>query len=44
MGEVISWRTLLKKLRGLFSERWGKDWQKADANFWKEFNRKLLNG
>lgn len=38
------WKTLFRKLRGFFDERWGKDWQKADASFWKEFNAKLLNG
>jgi len=37
------WNVLLKKLKGFFNERWGKDWQKADASFWKEFNTKLRN-
>jgi CheY-like chemotaxis protein len=40
---LTGWNTLLKRLKGFFNERWGKDWQKADASFWKEFNTKLLN-
>jgi len=43
MGEVVRWKALFKKLKGFFNERWGKDWQKADPGFWKEFNTKLLN-
>jgi len=41
---LTGWETLFKELRGFFDERWGKDWQKADASFWKEFNNKLVNG
>ena len=40
---LTGWNVLFKKLKGFFNERWGKDWQKADAGFWKEFNMKLLN-
>jgi DNA-binding response OmpR family regulator len=40
---LTGWNVLFKKLKGFFNERWGKDWQKADASFWKEFNTKLLN-
>jgi len=36
------WNVLLKKLKGFFNERWGKDWQKTHESFWKEFNTKLL--
>jgi hypothetical protein len=43
MGEVVRWNGLFKKLKGFFNEPWGKDWQQADASFWKEFNTKLLN-
>ena len=41
---LTGWNALFSKLKGFFDERWGKDWQKADAGFWKEFNTKLLNG
>jgi hypothetical protein len=40
---LTGWKALFLKLRGFFNERWGKDWQKADPTFWKEFNTKLLN-
>ncbi len=40
---LAGWNVLLKKLKGFFNERWGKDWQKTDAGFWKEFDTKLLN-
>jgi len=40
---LTGWNTLFKKLRGFFSGIWGKDWQKTDPSFWKEFNTKLLN-
>jgi CheY-like chemotaxis protein len=40
---LTGWNVLLKKLKGFFNERWGKDWQKTDAGFWKEFDTKLLN-
>jgi DNA-binding response OmpR family regulator len=40
---LTGWNALFKKLKGFFNERWGKDWQKSDASFWKEFNTKLFN-
>jgi CheY-like chemotaxis protein len=40
---LTGWNTLFKKLRGFFNGIWGKDWQKTDPSFWKEFNTKLLN-
>ena len=40
---LTGWNVLFKKLKGFFNERWGKDWQKPDPSFWKEFNTKLLN-
>jgi len=40
---LTGWKALFLKLRGFFNERWGKDWQKADPTFWKEFNSKLIN-
>ena len=41
---LTGWKALFRTLRGFFNEQWGKDWQRADAGFWKEFNAKLLNG
>jgi CheY-like chemotaxis protein len=43
-GYLTGWNALFSKLKGFFDERWGKEWQKADASFWKEFNTKLLSG
>jgi DNA-binding NarL/FixJ family response regulator len=34
------WKRLLKKLEGLFNDRWGDYWQKSEAKFWKEFDEK----
>ena len=31
------WRRLLRKLEEFFNIHWGKNWQKADERFWKEF-------
>ena len=33
------WKRLMKKLEGFFKARWGEYWQKAEANFWKDFER-----
>jgi len=33
------WKRLMKKLEGYFKARWGEYWQKAEANFWKDFER-----
>jgi CheY-like chemotaxis protein len=33
------WKRLIKKLEGYFKARWGEYWQKAEANFWKDFER-----
>ena len=38
---LTGWKMLFKKLGGFFSDRWGKDWQKTDEIFWKEFNKRL---
>jgi hypothetical protein len=39
---LSGWKLLLKKLKGFFNERWGKEWPKSEEKFWKEFNKKLL--
>jgi CheY-like chemotaxis protein len=33
------WRRLMKKLEGYFKARWGEYWQKAEANFWEDFEK-----
>jgi CheY-like chemotaxis protein len=33
------WKRLMKKLEGYFEARWGKYWQKAEANFWEDFEK-----
>lgn len=35
------WKRLFEKLGGFFSHRFGADWQKDEATFWKEFQQKL---
>jgi DNA-binding NtrC family response regulator len=34
------WKRLLKKLEGCFNTIWGDSWQKQDAQFWNQFNKK----
>jgi hypothetical protein len=34
------WKRLMKKLEAFFEARWGEYWQKAEANFWKDFENK----
>jgi CheY-like chemotaxis protein len=36
-----TWRRLFEKLGGFFETRFGGDWQKADAKFWREFSEKV---
>lgn len=33
------WERLMKKLEGYFKARWGEYWQKAEDNFWKDFEK-----
>lgn len=33
------WKRLMKKLEKYFKARWGDYWQKAEANFWEDFER-----
>ena len=34
------WKRLMKKLGKYFKARWGKYWQKAEADFWADFEKK----
>ena len=34
------WKRLMKKLEGYFKARWGEYWQKAEADFWEDFEKK----
>ncbi len=38
---LYGWAHLMKQLGGYFNLRWGKNWQKPDAKFWKEFEAKI---
>ena len=33
------WKRLMKKLEGFFKAQWGEYWQKAEANFWEDFEK-----
>ena len=33
------WKRLMKKLEGYFKARWGEYWQKAEADFWEDFEK-----
>jgi CheY-like chemotaxis protein len=33
------WKRLMKKLEKYFKTRWGAYWQKAEADFWKDFEK-----
>ncbi len=33
------WKRLMKRLEGFFKNRWGEYWQKAEANFWQDFEK-----
>jgi CheY-like chemotaxis protein len=34
------WKRLMKKLEGYFKIRWGEYWQKAEKDFWEDFDKK----
>ena len=34
------WKHLMKKLEGYFKAQWGENWQKAQAKFWEDFEKK----
>jgi len=33
------WKRLMKKLEKYFKARWGEYWQKAESDFWKDFEK-----
>ncbi len=33
------WKQLMKRLEGFFKARWGEYWQRAEANFWEDFEK-----
>jgi CheY-like chemotaxis protein len=37
---LSGWGLTMKRLEGFFDKRWGEDWQKTDAKFWKDFDKK----
>ena len=37
------WKRLLENLYDFFNTKWGNHWQKAEAKFWEDFNKKYLN-
>jgi CheY-like chemotaxis protein len=38
---LSGWARQMNKLEGYFESRWGQDWQKSEAKFWKEFGKKI---
>jgi CheY-like chemotaxis protein len=39
---LSGWGRTMKRLEGFFDKRWGEDWQKPDAKFWKDFDKKTI--
>jgi CheY-like chemotaxis protein len=37
---LSGWARQMNKLEGYFESRWGQDWQKTEARFWKDFEKK----
>lgn len=37
------WKRLLENLHSFFNAKWGEHWQKSEAKFWEDFNKKYLN-
>jgi len=37
---LSGWARQMNKLEGFFESRWGHDWQKTEARFWKDFEKK----
>src|SRR4030042_6718976 len=33
------WKRLFEKLKGFFDTKWGEYWEKAEANFWEDFEK-----
>jgi len=41
--QMSGWAMLMKKLEGYFDARWGENWKKPQAKFWKEFEEKTAH-
>lgn len=41
LENLPGWKRLFEKLGGFFDVRFGPDWQKAEEEFWRDFNEKL---
>lgn len=41
LENLPGWKRLFEKLGGFFDVRFGPDWQKGEAEFWRDFNEKL---
>jgi CheY-like chemotaxis protein len=41
LENLPGWKRLFEKLGGFFDVRFGPDWQKAEGEFWRDFNEKL---
>ena len=37
------WKSLLENLQTFFNAKWGEYWQKSEAKFWEDFNKRYLN-
>jgi DNA-binding NtrC family response regulator len=37
---LSGWARMMGKLEGSFNAHWGADWQKPEAEFWREFEKK----
>ncbi len=37
---MSGWGHMMGKLEGFFNSHWGADWQKPEAEFWREFEKK----
>jgi len=38
---LLGWGRLIKQLGGYFNLHWGKNWQKPEATFWKDFEKEV---
>lgn len=41
LENLPGWKRLFEKLGRFFDARFGPDWQKAEAGFWRDFNEKV---
>jgi CheY-like chemotaxis protein len=40
---LSGWAHMMGKLEGYFNAQWGEDWQRPEAKFWKEFDKKIAH-